>query len=55
MYATDKQGNKFELAYFFNDLKNHELSQLTRSMNSFELAILTDDEFRNQIKSKLKE
>ena len=53
-YATDKKGNKTELAYFINDLEFLENTRLQGSMNEFELKILTDKEFRNKIKTKLK-
>ena len=53
-YATDKKGNKTELAYFFNDLDFLENTRLQGSMNEFELKILTNKEFRNKINSELK-
>ena len=53
-YATDKKGNTTELAYFFNDLEFMENTRLQRSMNEFELKILTDKEFRDKIKTELK-
>ena len=53
-YATDKKGNTTELAYFFNGLEFLENTRLQGSMNEFELKILTDKEFRNKIKTELK-
>ena len=53
-YATDKKGNTTELAYFINDLEFLENTRLQGSMNEFELKILTDKEFRNKIKTELK-
>jgi len=53
-YATDKKGNTTELAYFFNDLEFLENTRLQRSMNEFELKILTSKEFRDKIKTELK-
>lgn len=53
-YATDKKGNTTELAYFFNDLKFVENIRLQESMNEFELKILTNQEFRDKIKTELK-
>ncbi len=55
LYATDKKGNKTELAYFMNDLGSLENKRLQMSMNEFELKILTNSEFREEVKSKLKE
>ncbi|GAB5408556.1 MAG: serine hydrolase [Balneolaceae bacterium] len=45
LYATDKQGNTFEIAYFFDGLGPIESTQLNISLNDFELALLTNDEF----------
>ena len=53
-YATDKKGNTTELAYFFNDLEFVENTRLQGSMNEFELKILTNKEFRDKIKTELK-
>jgi D-alanyl-D-alanine carboxypeptidase len=53
LYATDKKGNKTELAYFMNDLGFLENTRLQMSMNEFELKILTDSEFREKVKSIL--
>jgi len=54
LYATDKKGNKTELAYFFDDLGILENTRLQGSMNEFELNILTNKEFRDKIKDALK-
>lgn len=53
MYATDIQGNKTELAYFFNNLSMLEMMQLQMKMNDFELNLLTKDEFRVMLKEEL--
>lgn len=50
LYATDKKGNKTEMAYFLNDLTIPEITKLQMSMNKFELKILTNKEFRQKIK-----
>ena len=55
LYATDKKGNKTELAYFFNNLEHHEKKMLMASSNEFKLKILTNKEFRNKLASKLNE
>lgn len=41
LYATDKKGNKTEMAYFFNDLTILEMARIQLSMNEFELQVLT--------------
>ena len=48
-YATDKKENRMELAYFFDELSILQNTRLQSSMNSFELAILTDAGFRQKI------
>ena len=55
LYATDKKGNKTELAYFMNNLGFLENIRLQMSMNEFELKILTNSDFREEVKSVLKE
>ncbi|MFN3426542.1 MAG: serine hydrolase [Candidatus Thermochlorobacter sp.] len=55
LYATDKKGNKTELAYFLNDLNVVEMANLLVSANEFELKILTSQEFRDKIKAELTE
>lgn len=49
LYATLKNGNKVELAYFFNNLSGIENYKLQKWMNDFDLAILTDDKFLEKI------
>jgi D-alanyl-D-alanine carboxypeptidase len=53
LYATDKKGNKTEMAYFFNNLSVLEMIRLQMSMNEFELKILTNKEFREKVKTEL--
>ncbi|MCS0670352.1 class A beta-lactamase-related serine hydrolase [Cytobacillus firmus] len=53
MYATDKEGNRTEMAFLANDLSNAQFKELTRNMNSFQLQFLTNSEFRNSVKEKL--
>lgn len=50
MYATTKEGVRFELAYFFNDLTQEENNQLASWMNAFELMILTNPGFVDKIR-----
>jgi D-alanyl-D-alanine carboxypeptidase len=40
MYATDLEGNKTEMAYFFNDLTLQENGKLLRAIRPFELQFL---------------
>lgn len=42
LYATTKDGNRIEMAYFFNNLTFAEAMQLQKNMNSFELAVLAN-------------
>jgi D-alanyl-D-alanine carboxypeptidase len=44
MYATDLNGNKTEMALFFNNLTLQENSKLMRALRAFELRILTTTE-----------
>lgn len=53
LYATDKKGNKTELAYFINDLSILESIRIRLSMNEFELKVLTNENFRVKIASEL--
>lgn len=55
LYATDKKGNKTELAYFMNDLSLLENTRLQMSMNEFELKILTNSNFRKEVETALKD
>ncbi|MFD1363423.1 serine hydrolase [Lentibacillus salinarum] len=40
-YAEDKQGNKTELAVFFNDIYGYETVKLSNSSSAFQSAVLT--------------
>ncbi|WP_397540313.1 serine hydrolase [Rummeliibacillus pycnus] len=53
MYATDKEGNKTEIAFFANNLTLLEQIKLSRNINSFQLKFLKDSAFREQIKIEL--
>jgi D-alanyl-D-alanine carboxypeptidase len=53
LYATDKKGNRTEMAYFLNDLSLLENIRLQMSMNEFELKILANKEFREKVKAEL--
>lgn len=55
LYATTKSGTKIEMAYFFNDLTIKEQITLQKSLNKFELAVLTNkDGIRDEIVELLK-
>jgi len=49
LYATDVDGNTTEMAYFFNDLNLFEIMRLQLSLNDFELNVLNNSEFRNEL------
>ncbi|MDI3411911.1 hypothetical protein QKW52_23300 [Bacillus sonorensis] len=53
MYATDKQRNQTEIAFFANDLTVLEQAKLSRNMNGFQLKFLKDAKFRTHIKKEL--
>ena len=53
VYATLTNGTRVEFAYFFNDLTDNENSQLQNWMNSFELELLTNADFRKKIAGRL--
>lgn len=53
LYATDKDGNTTEMAYFMDDLSFIESIRLQGSLNAFELAILSDDEFLETVAEKI--
>ena len=53
LYATDKKGNRTELACFFNELSFLEMTRLRMSMNEFEMKLLTNAAFREKLKSGL--
>lgn len=55
LYATDKDGNTVEMAYFFNGLNLMQNTKLQLSMNEFELGILRDGEFREKVRAELAE
>lgn len=50
LYATRKNGNQIALSYFLTDLSYFEQIQLSKSMNAFEIAILQNEDFRNELK-----
>lgn len=52
-YATDKDGNTFEIAYFLNNLNALENTRLQMSLQDFEIALLTDDIFLNKLNAEL--
>jgi D-alanyl-D-alanine carboxypeptidase len=54
IYATTKKEDKIEMAYFFNDLTPEENGRLQGWMNNFELAILSDANFRKKISTIIK-
>ncbi|WP_246516402.1 serine hydrolase [Salicibibacter cibarius] len=53
LYAEDKQGNKTELAIFFNDVLGYETTKLSNSLSAFQLAVVTASSNWEQKLSKL--
>ncbi len=53
LYATDRKGNRTEMAYFLNNLSLLENIRLQMSMNEFELKTLANKEFREKVKTEL--
>lgn len=53
MYATDKQNNQTELAFFADGLTPLEQAKLSRNINGFQLKLLTDPAFRTYVKKEL--
>jgi D-alanyl-D-alanine carboxypeptidase len=54
IYATTKKGDRIEMAYFFNNLTVEENSKLEGWINNFELAILSNKDFRKRMSSIIK-
>jgi len=42
LYAEDKQGNKTELAVFFDDVHGYETAKLSNSLSAFQLGVVTE-------------
>jgi D-alanyl-D-alanine carboxypeptidase len=51
LYATEISGDKTELVYFFNDVNFVEQQRLQMNINDFELQVLTDANFREELKA----
>ncbi len=52
-YATTQNDTRIEMAYFFNDITEKENTALQGWMNDFELKILKDENFRQQVKAAM--
>lgn len=50
LYATDKIGNKTEIAIFFNNLTPQENNKLQPHLNQFHTSVLYDAKFREELK-----
>ncbi|GMQ25059.1 serine hydrolase [Algoriphagus sp. oki45] len=53
LYATDKKGNRTEMAYFLNDLSILESTRLQMSMSEFEQEVLENSSFRKKIQERI--
>lgn len=49
LYATDKNGNKTELCFFFNNLNTFEFDGISDRFQEFEKLMVTDEKFRTEI------
>ncbi len=49
LYATTKKNTRIEMAYFFNNLSGNENQMLQGWMNSFELSVLSNSNFRKKV------
>jgi D-alanyl-D-alanine carboxypeptidase len=54
IYGTTKKGKRIEMAYFFNDLTPQENTKLQGLMNTFELNVLSNDEYRKKVTNAFK-
>ncbi len=52
LYVENKEDDNFELVIFFNELKWYESYKLMKSLNEFELKMLTDEQFRTKLTSE---
>jgi len=55
LYATDKEGNKTELVYLFNDIGKLDYTILNDFLEAFESKILSSEEFRIDLSQQLKD
>lgn len=53
VYATTKKNTRIEMAYFFNNLTLKENAMLQSWMNSFELSVLSNNNFRKKVAESL--
>lgn len=48
-YGTDKDGNKIEVVYMFNNLNDKDMEKITEEIDPFIGEVLTNKEFRNSL------
>lgn len=53
-YATLTDGTRIEIAIFFNNITYREVNKLSAQLNDFELRILTEPNFINEIQEEMK-
>ena len=53
MYATDKQQAATEIVLLLNDLSLFEQLKLSRSLNEFQLKVLTEPDFLEEVRQTL--
>ncbi|MEP0262703.1 serine hydrolase [Dokdonia sp.] len=53
LYATDKEGNNYQLVYFLNNLTVEQKQAIELTYNDFNLKMLRDPLFINQLKNQM--
>ncbi|MFS0751673.1 serine hydrolase [Oceanobacillus sp. 1P07AA] len=52
MYGTDNEGNQIEMAFFSNDLNSQELELLSEHISNFQVKLLTEEAFRDEVQEQ---
>lgn len=53
MYVTDNKGNQMEMAFFSNDLNSEEFELLSEQISNFQVKLLTEETFRDEVQEQL--
>lgn len=53
MYATDNEENQMEMAFFSNNLNSEEFELLSEHISNFQLKLLTEEAFRDEVQEQL--
>jgi D-alanyl-D-alanine carboxypeptidase len=54
MYAYTTEGDYYEVVVFFNNIPFNKVMEMSKHLNDFELSILSEPEFLQQVKEKFK-